>query len=139
MVTKKVQSPSWFGSVDRASACRPKGPGFDSGQGHVPWLQAPPRPGPWLELMQEATNRCVSLTSMFLSVFPSLFHSLSKSMEKYSRVRINKTTTTREVQSRCWNSVPRLSLFVCIFDLSLFMRQFLSSVLPVMPQCSLTK
>ena len=34
-----------FGSVDRASACGLKGPGFDSGQGHVPWLQAHPQWG----------------------------------------------------------------------------------------------
>ncbi|XP_023612667.1 vacuolar protein-sorting-associated protein 25 isoform X2 [Myotis lucifugus] len=32
-----------FGSVDRASACGLKGPGFDSGQGHVPGLRAHPQ------------------------------------------------------------------------------------------------
>ncbi|KAK1327501.1 hypothetical protein QTO34_013003 [Cnephaeus nilssonii] len=32
-----------FGSVDRASVCGLKGPRFDSGQGHVPWLRAHPR------------------------------------------------------------------------------------------------
>ena len=31
-----------FGSMDRASAWGLKGPGFDSCQGHVPWLQAYP-------------------------------------------------------------------------------------------------
>ena len=34
---------NWFGSVDRASACRLKGPRFDPGQGHVHWLRAHPR------------------------------------------------------------------------------------------------
>ncbi|XP_054580421.1 polycomb group protein ASXL1 isoform X2 [Eptesicus fuscus] len=32
--------PRWFGSVDRVSACRLKGPRFDSSQGHMPGLQA---------------------------------------------------------------------------------------------------
>ncbi|KAK1334955.1 hypothetical protein QTO34_004528 [Cnephaeus nilssonii] len=35
--------PDRFGSVDGASACGLKGPGFDSGQGHVPWLRAHPQ------------------------------------------------------------------------------------------------
>ena len=30
--------PDLFGSVDRASACRLKGPRFNSYQGPVPWL-----------------------------------------------------------------------------------------------------
>nr|KAF6363076.1 hypothetical protein mPipKuh1_010074 [Pipistrellus kuhlii] len=47
---------SQFGSVHRVSACGPKGPGFDSSQGHVPWLQAPPWPRPWSGHVQEATN-----------------------------------------------------------------------------------
>nr|KAF6278875.1 hypothetical protein mMyoMyo1_010209 [Myotis myotis] len=66
-------SPSQSGSVDRASACGLKVPGFDSHQGHRPWLQVP---RPWTGRAQEATNRCVSLTSMFLSVSLSPFHSL---------------------------------------------------------------
>ena len=43
VVFKKVfdPSPSWFGSVDRVSACGLKGPGFDSSQGHMPGLRAP--------------------------------------------------------------------------------------------------
>nr|KAF6378953.1 hypothetical protein mMyoMyo1_009826 [Myotis myotis] len=37
---KKIKmGPNQFGSVDRASACRLKGPRFDSSQGHVPWLR----------------------------------------------------------------------------------------------------
>ena len=32
-----------FGSVDRALVCGLKGPRFDSGQGHVHWLQAHPQ------------------------------------------------------------------------------------------------
>ena len=37
------EGQNWFGSVDRASACGLRGPGFDSGQGHVPWLRAQPQ------------------------------------------------------------------------------------------------
>nr|KAF6363166.1 hypothetical protein mPipKuh1_010163 [Pipistrellus kuhlii] len=33
----------WFGSMDRASPWGLKGPGFDSSQGHVPWLRAHPQ------------------------------------------------------------------------------------------------
>ncbi|KAK1340145.1 hypothetical protein QTO34_018709 [Cnephaeus nilssonii] len=42
--------PGRFGSVDRASACRLKGPRFDSTQGHRPrmpqtWVQPSPSSG----------------------------------------------------------------------------------------------
>ena len=42
-----------FGSVDRVSACGLKGPGFDSGQGHMPGLMAPAPVGG----MQEAADQ----------------------------------------------------------------------------------
>lgn len=48
--------PSWFCSLDRASACTPKGPGFDSHQGHESQLQASPQSKSWSEHVQEATN-----------------------------------------------------------------------------------
>lgn len=35
---QSAHRPGRFGSVDRVWACRPKGPGFDSSQGHVPGL-----------------------------------------------------------------------------------------------------
>ena len=40
---KVKNAPNWFGSVDRALACGLKGPGFDSSQGHVPWLREHPQ------------------------------------------------------------------------------------------------
>nr|KAF6360339.1 MORC family CW-type zinc finger 4 [Myotis myotis] len=43
---------SWFGSVDRASACRLKGPRFDSGHRHMHMLRARSPVGD----MQEAAN-----------------------------------------------------------------------------------
>ena len=39
------KSRNRFGSVDRASVWELKGPGFDSGQGHVHWLRACPQRG----------------------------------------------------------------------------------------------
>ena len=48
-----IDSRNRCGSVDRVSACRLKGPGFDSGQGHVPWLRAHPPVGG----VQEAADR----------------------------------------------------------------------------------
>ena len=43
--TKHLARPSWYGSVDRVLVCGLKGPGFDSGQGHMPrlWDQPPVR------------------------------------------------------------------------------------------------
>nr|KAF6296023.1 hypothetical protein mMyoMyo1_009155 [Myotis myotis] len=40
---KEAGSPGRFGSVDRASACRLKGPRFDSGQGVGLWARSPVR------------------------------------------------------------------------------------------------
>nr|KAF6309710.1 hypothetical protein mPipKuh1_009160 [Pipistrellus kuhlii] len=60
-----------FGSVDRASACGLNGPGFDSGQGHVPSLWAHPRCG--VCKRQPIDD---SLSSMFLTLYPSLFLSV---------------------------------------------------------------
>ncbi|CAK6450057.1 unnamed protein product [Pipistrellus nathusii] len=63
--------PGWFGSVDRALACRLKGPRFHSNQGPMPGLQA--RSPEWS--VQEAAYQCfslimdvsISLSSPFLS------------------------------------------------------------------------
>ena len=55
--------PAWYGSVDWAMACKPKGRWFDSQSGHVPGLQArSPAVG-----VQEASTHC------FLLLFPSLY------------------------------------------------------------------
>ena len=39
----KMVGPGWYGSVDRAPACEPKGHGFDSQSGHMPelWTGSP--------------------------------------------------------------------------------------------------
>lgn len=66
---EKKPRPSRIGSVERTSACRPKGPGLNPSLGHVHLLQAP-----WaLALIggNQSVCRCVSLTSCS-SVFPSL-------------------------------------------------------------------
>ena len=60
-----------FGSVDRASACGLKGPGFDSGQGHVPWLQVHPCKRQ-LGGVQEAAGRCLSLIDVSNSLSLSI-------------------------------------------------------------------
>ncbi|KAK1343684.1 hypothetical protein QTO34_014237 [Cnephaeus nilssonii] len=58
---------NWFGSVDRASACGLKGPRFNSGLGHVPWLRT-----------QSAKVECVIQTCPellrrdFQSLFPEM-------------------------------------------------------------------
>lgn len=65
--------PGWFFSVVVALARGMKSLGFDYSQGHIPQLQA--RSLVLIEHLQKATNRCVSLTSMFLCHPPS-FHSL---------------------------------------------------------------
>ena len=49
---KNQLSRDRFGSMDRASAWGLKGPGFDSSQGHVPWLRAHQVGG-----VQEAADR----------------------------------------------------------------------------------
>nr|KAF6382595.1 hypothetical protein mPipKuh1_008951 [Pipistrellus kuhlii] len=40
---KVLASRDRFGSMDRALAWGLKGPGFNSGQGHIPWLRAYPQ------------------------------------------------------------------------------------------------
>nr|KAF6328957.1 hypothetical protein mPipKuh1_008286 [Pipistrellus kuhlii] len=66
LLFKKKRSPHRCGSVDRALACRLKGPGFNSGQGHVPWLRAHPQCGVCRRQLMD-----VSLSSMFLTLYPS--------------------------------------------------------------------
>nr|KAF6316203.1 hypothetical protein mPipKuh1_008714 [Pipistrellus kuhlii] len=66
---------NWFGSVDRASPYELKGPGFDYGQGHVPWLRAHPQYGVCKRQLIDD-----SLSSMFLTLYPSLFLSVKKSI-----------------------------------------------------------
>nr|KAF6369355.1 hypothetical protein mMyoMyo1_010702 [Myotis myotis] len=63
--------PNQFGSVDGASACGLKGPRFDTGQGHVPWLRAHPQ---WGVCRRQLID--VSRSLMFLTLYPSPFLSV---------------------------------------------------------------
>ena len=70
-----------FGSVDRASACGLKGPGFDSGQGHVPWLRAHPQwgggaRGSWSMILSHWCFYSVMLHYSELYYFPTLLNLL---------------------------------------------------------------
>nr|KAF6287144.1 hypothetical protein mPipKuh1_009980 [Pipistrellus kuhlii] len=60
------------GSVDRASVCGLKGPRFDSGQGHVHWLQAHPWCGVRRRQLVDASligvSSSLSFSSPYLSV-----------------------------------------------------------------------
>ena len=53
--------PGWCGSVDWVPVWEPKGRRFNSPSGHMPGLQASSLAGG----VWEATNRCISHTSMF--------------------------------------------------------------------------
>ena len=66
--------PGWCGSVDWVPACKPNSHQFNSQSGHMPRLQARFLVGG----VQEATNWCVSPTSMFLSLSFSLLSPLSR-------------------------------------------------------------
>ena len=68
-----IKNLPWLcGLVDQVSACKPKGLWFDSQSGHMPGLPA----RSWIGSVQEATNLCISCTSMFLSFFLPPFLSL---------------------------------------------------------------
>nr|KAF6272745.1 hypothetical protein mPipKuh1_010715 [Pipistrellus kuhlii] len=60
-----LPKPVWLSG--RASVCGLKGPGFDSGQGHVHWLRAHPR---WGVCKRQLVD--VSLSLMFLALCLSL-------------------------------------------------------------------
>ena len=64
---KNWNSPGWCGSMAWAPTCHLRGYLFDSQSGHMPGLQARSPAGG----VREATNRCSSHTSMFLSLSPS--------------------------------------------------------------------
>ena len=67
MCIYREDGPSWFSSVDRASAYGLKGPKFDSGQGHMPRLQAPSPEG---ACRRQPINDSLS-PLMILSLSPS--------------------------------------------------------------------
>nr|KAF6328947.1 hypothetical protein mPipKuh1_008276 [Pipistrellus kuhlii] len=71
-------SPSWFCSVDRASAHRLKGHGFNSDQGHVTQLQAR-FPG---------SNQSMCLSHSNVSFFLSLSLPISKKIIYHSKVTL---------------------------------------------------
>nr|KAF6326396.1 hypothetical protein mPipKuh1_008394 [Pipistrellus kuhlii] len=68
-------SPSRFDSVERASFWGPAGPGFYSGQGHVPWLQAPRQPGALVKACAGG-NQSMCFSHIDVSLCLSLSHSL---------------------------------------------------------------
>ena len=73
-LAKKEFSPDWCGSIGWASFCKAKSCQFDCRSGHMPGLWVWSQSG----YIGEATNRCFSLTSMFLSLSFSLPSPLSK-------------------------------------------------------------
>ena len=86
ILIKKYFSPGWCGSVDWAPACEPKGRQFDSQSGHKPGLQARFLVGD----VWEAIGRCISHTSMFLSLSFSLPSHFSKNKFLKIFTKINK-------------------------------------------------
>ena len=56
-------SPGWCGLVGWALSCKPKSLRFDAWSGHMPRWRA----RSWSGHVQEATDQCFSLESMFLS------------------------------------------------------------------------
>ena len=82
---KGQPKPVWLSG--RASVCGLKGPGFDSGLGHVHWLRAHPR---WGVCRRQLVDVSLSLT--FLALYPSPFLSVEKSI-KYILIRKSKQRT----------------------------------------------
>lgn len=105
--------PARRGSVVRASACKPKGHGFSSGQGHIPGCRFIPQPC-WARAGQPAD---VPLSPGCFSLCPSLplCSSLSLperkiSVEKHPPVRINQKTKEEGAVSSCFIRKPKHSL-----------------------------
>ena len=88
-------SPGWYGLVDWVPACIPKGHQFSSRAGHMPGLRArSPAGGVW-----EATDRCISHTSMFLSLsfsLPFCLSKISKILKKRKENQIQVVSTWLE-------------------------------------------
>ena len=106
--------PGQCGSVCWNIVCVPKGCGTDSQTGPMPSLWS----NPWLGSLQEETDRCFSLTSMFLSF--SFFLSLSlyplskKAMKKCSQVRIKNKERKKEMGS--WIHAAPKALHRCDWE-----------------------
>ena len=83
MAIERRCSPGLGGSVYCLVACEPEGRWFDSQSGPMPGLRARSPVGG----LREATNRCVSCTSMFLSSLP-LSLKIIKSLTKRVWVQI---------------------------------------------------
>ena len=64
-ITEKVKKQPWLAGSVGASSCTSKCCRFNSWSGHIPWLLVQSQLG----CIQEATDWCFSLTSMFLSLF----------------------------------------------------------------------
>ena len=74
----RKMSPSWCGSVDWVSVCKPKHCQFDSQSGHMPGLQT----GSLVGGVREATHWCISHASMVLSLSYFLLSPLSKKKKR---------------------------------------------------------
>ena len=74
-ITEKVKKQPWLAGSVGASSCTSKCCRFNSWSGHIPWLLVQSQLG----CIQEATDWCFSLTSMFLS----LYFFLSLKINKY--------------------------------------------------------
>ena len=84
----KTPPQAWLAWITALSAaCESKDRQLSSHTGHMPGLQAMSPAGG----VREATNRCISCTSMFLSLSFSLFSPPSKN--KYIKILKNKTKT----------------------------------------------
>ena len=64
----KNNCPDWYGSIGWALSCKAKGHWFNSLSGHMPGMQV----HAWSGCIQEATDHCFPLISMFLSLTFSL-------------------------------------------------------------------
>ena len=96
-----------FGSVDWVSACRLKGPRFDSGQGHVHWLRGTsPVVG-----VQEAAGRCFSLINVSNSLSLSL--PLCKKINEKKSINIFKKKQTINV----WQAAPKMKESLTLPDI----------------------
>ncbi|CAK6445076.1 unnamed protein product [Pipistrellus nathusii] len=71
--------------MDKASAWGLKGSGFDSGQGHVPWLLAYPQYGMCKRQLIDDT-----LSSLFLTLYLSPFLSVQNKIYFFKKIKIKK-------------------------------------------------
>ena len=104
--------PCWCVSVDSVLACELKGHWFDSQSGHMPGL--------WARFLvggsREATSRCFSHTSVFLSTpFLPLFLQNKKIKKK------KEGQLLRAITNSCsWTLLSLISTVCCLVNISSF-------------------